>query len=180
MDYSRVSATFENANDAERAYRWLRDNGISDNDIAIMASDQQVQASVGSERKEAAAEEAKDTGKDVVKGAAAGAGVGALFGLAALAIPGVGPFVAAGWLATALGTTAGAIASGAIVGGTAGTLAGALANTGYSKEESERFAQDVESGMTFISVNIPAGSTVDSDEIHDTFREFNGRTMDTH
>ena len=179
MDYSRVSATFENADDAEKAYRWLRDNGISDNDIAIMASDQQVQSSVGAERREAA-EEAKDKGKDVVKGAAAGAGVGALFGLAALAIPGIGPFVAAGWLATALGTTAGAITSGAIVGGTAGTLAGALANTGYSKEESERFAQDVERGMTFISVNIPSGSTVDSDEIHDTFREFNGRTMDTH
>ncbi len=177
MDYQRVSATFQNADDAENAYRWLRDNGISDDDIAIMASDEQVQASVGAERKDRA-EEAKDVGKDAGKGAMTGAGVGALFGLAALAIPGIGPFITAGWLATALGTTAGAIASGAIVGGTAGTLAGALTNIGYGKEESERYAQDVKSGMTFISVNVPAGSSTDVDEIHDTFRQHNGRTMD--
>jgi hypothetical protein len=58
------------------------------------------------------------------KGALAGAGVGTLFGLAAAFIPGIGPFITAGALASALGVTGGAAAAGAIVGGTSGAVAG--------------------------------------------------------
>jgi hypothetical protein len=80
------------------------------------------------------------------KGAAAGAGAGLLFGLAALAIPGVGPFITAGALASALGTTGGALAAGAIVGGTSGAIAGGLSKAGYSREESQFYGPAVERG----------------------------------
>jgi hypothetical protein len=64
--------------------------------------------------------------------------------LAALAIPGVGPFITAGALATALGTTGGALAAGAIVGGTSGAIAGGLSKAGYSKDEAEFYGPAVE------------------------------------
>lgn len=174
MDIRRVSATFREHTDAEKAHRWLKEHGVNDDAIAIMSSNQ-TGVPVEANRREGA-EDAKDMASDTAKGAAAGAGVGALFGLAALAIPGIGPFVAAGWLATALGTAAGAVVSGAIVGGTAGTVAGALTNAGYNKEDAERYGNDIQGGATFISVNVSPGSAVDADEIHDAFRHCNGRT----
>lgn len=174
MKNKRVSATFQDRSDAERAHSWLRKHGINDDHVAILASDENAHASVGAGQQDKAAD-ARDVGSDAAKGAVAGAGVGALFGLAALAIPGIGPFIAAGWLATALGATAGAIVSGAVVGGTAGTLAGALADSGYDKNEADCYAKDVVGGATLVTVNIPRDSSIDADEIYDAFRGFNGR-----
>jgi hypothetical protein len=77
---------------------------------------------------------------------------GLLFGLAALAIPGVGPFITAGALASALGTTGGALAAGAIVGGTSGAIAGGLSKAGYSREESEFYGPAVERGGVLVAV----------------------------
>jgi hypothetical protein len=84
---------------------------------------------------------------------AAGAGAGLLFGLAALAIPGVGPFITAGALASALGTTGGALAAGAIVGGTSGAIAGGLSKAGYSKDEAEFYGPAVERGGVLVAVD---------------------------
>ena len=72
--------------------------------------------------------------------------------MAALAIPGIGPFITAGGLATALGTTGGALASGAIVGGTSGAIAGGLSRAGYTKEESEFYGPSVERGGVLVAV----------------------------
>ncbi|HSA57938.1 MAG TPA: hypothetical protein VLE53_19650, partial [Gemmatimonadaceae bacterium] len=94
----------------------------------------------------------------VGKGAAAGAGLGALFGLAALAIPGIGPFVTAGVLASALGATAGTVAAGAVVGGASGALAGAFAKAGYSKEEAEFYGPAVERGNILVAVDADDGT----------------------
>ena len=86
-------------------------------------------------------------------GAAWGGVVGlAAFGLAALLIPGVGPFITAGVLASALGATGGAIASGAIVGGASGALAGAFAKAGYSREEADFYGSTVERGGVLVAV----------------------------
>jgi len=93
-----------------------------------------------------------NAGERAAKGAAVGAGAGLLFGLAALAIPGLGPFITAGGLASALGTTGGALASGAIVGGTSGAIAGALTRAGYSKDESEFYGPVIESGGVLVAV----------------------------
>jgi hypothetical protein len=72
--------------------------------------------------------------------------------LAALAIPGVGPFITAGALATALGTTGGALAAGAIVGGTSGAIAGGLSKAGYSKDEADFYGPAVERGGVLVAV----------------------------
>jgi len=91
----------------------------------------------------------------------AGAGAGALFGLAAALIPGVGPFITAGWLASSLGVAAGGAAAGAIVGGTTGAIAGAFANAGYTKEEADYYGGAVEGGKVLVAVDTREGYAAD-------------------
>lgn len=77
-------------------------------------------------------------------GATVGGVVGILAGLGLLAIPGIGPLVAAGWLAT---TLAGA-GAGAVVGG----LVGALVKSGVSHEQAEVYEENVRRGGTLVAV----------------------------
>ncbi len=116
---ARVTAVFANHARADAAIAELRGRGVSDSHLSIVA--RRVEDVELNRRPEAHA------GERIAKGAITGVGVGTLFGLAAVLIPGVGPFIAAGPLASALGATAGAAAAGALVGGTSGALAGAMA-----------------------------------------------------
>jgi hypothetical protein len=85
----------------------------------------------------------------VATNAATGAGIGAvaglLAGLAGLAIPGVGPFIAAGPLAGVL--------SGVITGGAAGGIIGALSGIGVPDEYARAYAAGIEQGQTLVSVH---------------------------
>jgi hypothetical protein len=100
--------------------------------------------------------------------------VGALFGLAAAAIPGVGPFITAGALAHALGAFGGGAVAGAIVGGTSGMIPGALAKWGLDKADAEYYAKEVERGASFVAVDLD-NTLLKREEVEDTFRRFNGR-----
>jgi len=141
---ARVTAVFDDQARAEGSVSELRRLGVTDTELSFVAR---------SEDEAVAAGASPDTaGKRAAKGAAVGAGAGLLFGLAALAIPGIGPFITAGGLATALGTTGGALASGAIVGGTSGAIAGGLSRAGYTKEESEFYGPSVERGGVLVAV----------------------------
>ena len=149
---ARVTAVFDDRTQAERAIAELRRTGISDKDISIVSrrpDDVEVKGGAVDD----------SAGERIGKGALAGAGVGTLFGLAALAIPGVGPFITAGALASALGATGGAVAAGAIVGGTSGALAGAFSKAGYSKEEAEYYGSTVERGGVVVAVETDDMST---------------------
>ena len=89
---------------------------------------------------------------DEVSGAATGAGIGAavggagglLAGLGIMAIPGIGPVVAAGWLATTL--------VGAVAGAATGGLVGALVDAGVSKEDAEIYSEAIRRGGTLVTV----------------------------
>ncbi|MCY1381012.1 hypothetical protein D9M69_688800 [compost metagenome] len=61
-----------------------------------------------------------------------------------IAIPGIGPVVAAGWLA--------ATAAGAVAGGAAGGLIGAFTSAGHSEEDANYYAETVRRGGTVVSV----------------------------
>jgi hypothetical protein len=141
---ARVTAVFDDRTLAERAVRELRQMGWEDSDLSFVAKGEDASVAAGAERDNA--------GERAAKGAAVGAGAGLLFGLAALAIPGLGPFITAGGLASALGATGGALASGAIVGGTSGAIAGALSRAGYSKDESEFYGPTIEQGGVLVAV----------------------------
>ncbi|HYE46322.1 MAG TPA: hypothetical protein VEA44_11190 [Caulobacter sp.] len=97
-------------------------------------------------------------GKGATRGGLIGGAGGLLAGLGMLAIPGLGPVVAAGWLAS----TAVGAAVGAAVGGAAGGLLGALKEAGHSDEEANVYAEGVRRGGTLVSVKADDG---DADRI---------------
>ena len=79
-------------------------------------------------------------------GAAVGGTVGALTGLGLMAIPGVGPIVAAGWLVAML--------AGAAAGGATGGVIGALTQAGATPEEAEVYAESLRRGGAVVSVRV--------------------------
>lgn len=135
-----IARVYDTYGQARAVVADLEDTGIATADINLIAN------------KMACVENIEDTSPS---GAGTGAGVGAAFGGAAgllaglgvLAIPGLGPVVAAGALAaTALGAAAGA-ATGGIVG--------ALVSAGVPAEEAELYCEAVRRGGTMVSVRFP-------------------------
>ena len=68
-------------------------------------------------------------------------------GLGLMAIPGVGPVVAAGWLVATL--------AGAAAGGVAGSVVGALTQAGVSKEDADIYAEGLRRGGAVVSARVP-------------------------
>ena len=165
-----VSAVFNDRSDAERAVSWLRQQGAPDTAISVISRE----GETGSAGVTEGAHDAADAGKGALTGAGIGAGVGALFGLAAAAIPGIGPFITAGALANLLGVTGGAMASGAIVGATSGGLAGALSHWGLNEAESKYYAGQVERGSTYVGVDL-SNTSLTAGEVRAAFDRFNGQ-----
>jgi len=87
----------------------------------------------------------------VVGTAVIGAGVGTLLGIAALAIPGVGPLVAAGAIASS--AIPGAALTGAAIGAAAGGLTGLLKDHGVTSEDADYYEGRINEGGVFVSVN---------------------------
>lgn len=79
-------------------------------------------------------------------GTVLGGAAGLLAGIGALAIPGIGPVVAAGWLVATL--------AGAGVGAAAGGLVGSLTGAGVSDDEAHVYAEGVKRGGTLVTVRV--------------------------
>ena len=138
---STVVGVFHDRDKARDAIEALKDAGFAAQDISILSPDKQATADI-----------AEETGTHASSGAATGAvaggilgGVGGwLVGIGALAIPGVGPFIAAGAFAAALG--------GAAIGAGVGAIAGALVGMGIPEEEAKYYESEVKSGRTLVTV----------------------------
>jgi uncharacterized membrane protein len=140
-----VTALYDNATDAHATVRDLVDDGVRRDNISLVASD-------------AAGEYVDYHGEDLpaddtIGGAAAGAmlgGIGGLLvGLAALAIPGIGPIVAAGPIAAAL--------TGAGIGALTGGLLGALIDLGVDEDSAAYYAEGIRRGGTLVTVHVDEG-----------------------
>ena len=104
---------------------------------------------------------ATGAGTGASAGAALGGGAGLLAGLGMLAIPGVGPVVAAGWLvATAVGAVAGAAA-----GGATGGLIGSLTSSGVTKEHASFYAEAVRRGGALVTARVDQGLVATTEAI---------------
>jgi hypothetical protein len=127
---------------AERIVDHLKTAGFSHNDISVLFPDTQGTKDFAHEKNTKAPE-----------GAATGAGAGGvlggvlgwLAGIGAIAIPGIGPFVAAGPIMALLG--------GAAVGATVGGISGALIGMGIPEYEAKRYESKVKEGNILISVH---------------------------
>jgi len=137
-----VAALYDTYDSAVAAVNALEAAGIPHSDISIVSNN--VDNQYGKDRP---AEAAKDAGKGAGVGAVVGGVGGLLTGLGLLAIPGVGPVVAAGWL---VATAAGA-ATGAVVGGAAGGLVGSLTGAGVPENDAHFYAEGVRRGGTLVT-----------------------------
>ena len=149
-----VTRLFDNYADAQTAVGELEALGVPHSDISLVANngDSAHSHRVRDGKPDTAPEEAaEDAGKGAGIGGLVGGAGGLLAGLGLMAIPGIGPVVAAGWLAS---TAVGAIA-GAAVGGAAGGLVGALTHAGVREEDAHVYAEGVRRGGTLVSARVP-------------------------
>jgi uncharacterized protein (TIGR02271 family) len=138
---STVVGVFNNREDAREAIEALKDDGFTADAISILSPDKQATQDI-----------AEETGTHAGSGAATGAVTGGilgglggwLVGIGALAIPGVGPFIAAGAFATALG--------GAAIGAGLGAIAGALVGMGVPEEDARYYEGEAKAGKTLVTV----------------------------
>jgi hypothetical protein len=140
---------------AELAVREAEAAGLPEGDISVVASNADGWHKPGGSDIDPKHDKDRDGRDDRAEGAAAGGGLGAVAGGAAglaaglgvLAIPGVGPIVALGWLATA--------AAGAVAGGATGGIIGALVESGESKENAALYAEALRRGGAIVTAKVP-------------------------
>jgi hypothetical protein len=137
-----VIAIAKSEDQAVRIVEQLKAAGFSNNDVSVLLPDRAGSRDFAHEHHTKAPEGAA-TGA-VVGGLAAGA-LGWLIGIGSLAIPGVGPLIAAGPIMAAL--------SGAAAGGAVGGLAGALVGMGIPEYEAKQYEGKVKNGNILISVH---------------------------
>jgi hypothetical protein len=133
---------------AEAVVDSLRDHGISVNDISVLFPDKRGTQDFAHEHSTKAPEGAI---AGVSTGGLLGGTLGLLAGIGALAIPGLGPFIAAGPLMAAL--------SGAAAGATIGGLTGALVGLGIPEIEAKVYDGKVRGGNILIAVHIESAES---------------------
>lgn len=148
MQGNVISAVFDSRAEAERAIQELRNAGVDNDAISVIGRD-------GEHGTDGTVDDGKEPTSFIAK-AAAGSGIGALLGVAALAIPGVGPLAAAG--AIAASAVPGAALTGTAVGAAAGGLGDLLSKHGVSDEDSRYYDERVNNGGIFVSVDTSRGS----------------------
>jgi hypothetical protein len=145
-----VSRLYDSYADAQAAVGALEAAGIPHSDISIVANNSDNWFSPGKKvdrDRDGVDDRAESAGKGAGIGAGIGGTAGLLAGLGLLAIPGLGPVVAAGWLA--------ATAVGAAAGAATGGIVGALTEAGISKEDAHFYAEGVRRGGTLVSARVP-------------------------
>jgi len=133
---------YQSALQAERAVDRLIAAGFSGEDVSVLMPDNESTKDFAHE-KNTKAPEGTTTG--AVTGGAVGGTLGLLAGVGALAIPGLGPFIAAGPI---MATLAGLGAGGAV-----GGLVGALVGMGIPEYEAKRYEGRVKNGGVLLSVH---------------------------
>ena len=142
MSKSSVFGIVKTHAQAEQIVQGLQDAGFDSSEISVLLPDNEGKHDIG-HVKATKAPEGATTG--AATGGVAGGVLGLLAGIGALAIPGVGPFIAAGPIMAALG--------GAAVGGAAGGIIGALVGMGIPAYEAKRYDGKIRGGNTLISVH---------------------------
>src|SRR6476619_2570401 len=145
-----ISRLYNNYGDARAAVQQLEAAGVAHSDISIIASNAD-NWYTGKDTFPDRDLDGKDdrvqaAGKGASIGAAAGGTAGLLTGLGLMAIPGVGPVVAAGWLVATL--------AGAAAGGATGGALGALTQAGIGKDEADVYAEGLRRGGAVVSARV--------------------------
>ncbi len=134
-----IVALYDNLDNAERVVSELRANHFHDEEISLVTQEENLKNEIT----------LGDEGVDAADKAGAGAVIGGLAGLLAgviaISIPGIGPLLALGPLAAAIG--------GAGIGAAAGGLVGALTSAGIPKNKAQFYAEGVRRGNVLVTVH---------------------------
>src|SRR5579863_10051674 len=137
-----VFGIYKSRAQAESAVDRLMAAGFTNNDISVLLPDTTSSREFAHEKNTKAPE---GTATGVATGGVVGGTLGLLAGIGALAIPGVGPLIAAGPIMGAL--------AGLGVGGAVGGLVGALVGMGIPEYEAKRYEGRVKDGGVLLSVH---------------------------
>ncbi|BCL35980.1 general stress protein [Nostoc sp. MS1] len=180
----RAIGVFPHRRDAEAALTDLRDAGFSMNQVSLIAKDSSGSGATGAGANLGHGNKADEGAKaGAATGGALGGLGGLLVGLGALAIPGVGPIIAGGAVATTIATT---LAGGAI-GAAAGGIAGGLVGLGIPEDRAKVYSDRFQRGEYLVIVDgteseiqraeailkrrgIQEYSVFDARDLHDTHR----------
>ncbi|MCX7284144.1 MAG: hypothetical protein NTX28_08880 [Novosphingobium sp.] len=140
----KASAIFDTHAEAERAVAELRTLGVGETDMSVMGD----------------GEITDEHHRSILRGILGGGALGAGLGIAALAIPGVGPLAAAG--AIAAGAVPEAIGVGAALGAIGGTLNETLTKHGISEDDATYYNDRMKDGAVVVTVE---DSFADTDRV---------------
>jgi hypothetical protein len=151
-----VTALFESYTAAKPAVDALEKAGISSSDISVIANN-----SDGRYVDKNHTNAGPDAGAGAGMGAVVGGAGGLLTGLGMMAIPGVGPVVAAGWLvATAVGAV-----GGAAVGAAAGGIVGSMYDAGVDRREANLYAEGIRRGGALVAARVEGDDVLRAQDI---------------
>ena len=160
-----LTALFDRYEDAAGTVRRLEASGVSHDDISLVSNDashSQYYGAVPGDAEPMSDVHHAGTNAGASLGTLVGGAAGLLAGLGMLAIPGLGPVVAAGWLASTL--------LGAGIGAAAGGVVGSLTDVGVSETDAHAYAEGVHRGGTLLTVKAEADAVdrVSAILAHDT------------
>ena len=141
-----VSAMFDSQSEAQQAVSALRSAGVDDSSLSVIAKDGRTTTA-----RDGTGEVTDESHENILRGILGGGALGAGLGVAALAIPGVGPLVAAG--AIAASAVPGAMAIGAAAGAAAGTVNETLKAHGVTDEDADYYGEHLTGGGVLVTVS---------------------------
>lgn len=160
-----ITRLFDDYADATAALSELERLGVPRDSISIVASNADgAHGDAGTAIGEV--DDHGDVSRGVSTGAALGGVGGLLAGLGLLAIPGLGPIVAAGWLAS----TAVGAGIGAAGGAATGTIVGALKEAGHTEDEAHVYSEGVRRGGTLLSARVDDSMVTEAEAVLDRNR----------
>jgi hypothetical protein len=160
MAQRTIAHMYDRYEDAEMVVSDLEAAGVPHHDISLVANAEgRGQPSATSTAPATGTESAAGTGAGTgaTLGTAVGGGLGLLAGIGSLAIPGVGPVVAAGWLIATL--------TGAGIGAAGGGLVGSLTGAGVSRDEADVYAEGVRGGGSLVTVRVDEAKASQVEEV---------------
>src|SRR3954465_2009980 len=166
MSKTSVFCIAKSYGQAEQIVERLQTSGFGTGEISVLLPDTEGKHDIG-HVKATKAPEGATTG--AATGGLTGGVLGLLAGIGALAIPGVGPFIAAGPIMAAL--------SGAAVGATTGGVVGGLIGMGIPEFEAKRYEEKLKRGNYLIAVH--ADESEDVDRAKDIFKAAGAEDINT-
>jgi hypothetical protein len=146
MAQKTIAALFDSIESAARAIRHLHAADIEPLEVSIVLSNPDDRCLEYLNRRSHQDQDDDDVNVAAILGSILGGGAALLTGLTLIAVPGLGPVAAAGWL------IAGLTGAGAVAGAAVGALAGTLGDEGVSAEQARGYEEGVRRGGTLVAV----------------------------